>query len=179
MSIKLRLYHVLQGQSTVHYDLCTQNVQDWCLQMSLWDSFTNMKTAVYSGGFIQCTVFPEDRILHSKLITIICKNHTFVEVLYFNLSFALFTKASCNEVISRQFLTILCIRVIWFLFVHGVWECGPEHSQTDSASRGCSVGGSSGSTLPAGYLIIEMFRFHPRWQTVAPAADRRWWNVVL
>jgi hypothetical protein len=147
--------------------------------MSLWDSFTNIKTVVYSGGFIQCTVFPEDRILHSKLITIICKNHTLVEVLYFNLFFAMFTKASCDEVISHQFLTILCIRVIWFLFVHGVWECGPEHSQTDSASRGCSVGGSSGSTLPAGYLIIEMFRFHPRWQTVAPAADRRWWNVVL
>jgi hypothetical protein len=147
--------------------------------MSVWDSFTNIKTEVYSGGFIQCTLFPEDRISHSNLIITFCKNHSLVEILYFNPLFAVFSKASCDEVINHQFLTILCIGVIWFLFVHSVWECGPEHSQTDSASRGCSVGGGSGSTLPAGYFVIEMFRFHPWWQTVAPAADRRWWNVVL
>jgi len=85
------MYRVLQGQSTVHYDLGTQNVEDWHLQMSLWDSFTNIKTKVYSGGFIQCTVFPEDRISHSSLIMIFCKNHMLVEILYFNLFLAVFT----------------------------------------------------------------------------------------
>lgn len=80
MCVKLRLHHVLQGQSTVHYDLGTQHVQDRCLQKSLRDSFTYIKTKVYSGGFIQCTVFPEDRISLSRLITIFCKNHTLVEI---------------------------------------------------------------------------------------------------
>ena len=80
MSIKLRLHRVLQGLSTVHYDLGTQNVQDWRLQMSLWDSFTNITTTVHSGGCIQCTIFPEDRISHSSLIMIFCKNHTLVEI---------------------------------------------------------------------------------------------------
>lgn len=91
MCIKLRLYRILQGQSTVRYELGTQNVQDWRLQMSLWDSFTNIKAKVYSGGFIQCTVFPEDRISHSILITIFCKNHMLVEILCFNLFLAVFT----------------------------------------------------------------------------------------
>ena len=80
MSIKFGLYHVLHGQSTVHYNLGIKNVQDWRLRMSLWDSFTNIKTKVYSGGFIQCTVFPEDRISHSSLITIFFKNHTLDEI---------------------------------------------------------------------------------------------------
>jgi hypothetical protein len=61
----------------------------------------------------------------------------------------------------------------WYL---GTWA---EALHTNSASRGVSVGEGSGSTLPAGYLIVKMLGFHPRWQTVAPAADGGWWNIVL
>jgi hypothetical protein len=139
-------------------------------------SFTIIQDRSVLWWVIQCTIFPHDRISHKNIMMIFCKSYTLDEILYLNLLFAMCIKESRDQVHSCQFLTV---RVTLFLLVHAVWECREKHSHTDSTSRSISVGRGSGSTAPAGYLVIEMLRFHPRWQTVAPAADGRWWNVIL